>query len=174
MSEQKGKAAWVLTLLYVGFVVWSLYGAVVPVETYLFRMIHMAFIYALSFLVFPTSKEAGSWTRWLDLGLAILGVATIAYALIDLDQFVRRSTVPEPADFWLGIAAIILLVEISRRAVGMQFTWVLIGILLYAYLGDLIPGPLSHKGYDLDRIVGHEYMTLEGILGCHSPSASPS
>ena len=165
MSEQKGKAAWVLTLLYVGFVVWSLYGAVVPVETYLFRMIHMAFIYALSFLVFPTSKESGSWTRWLDIGLAILGVATIAYALIDLDQFVRRSTLPEPADFWLGIAAIILLVEISRRAVGMQFTWVLIGILLYTYLGHLIPGPLSHKGYDLDRIVGHEFMTLEGIFG---------
>jgi TRAP transporter 4TM/12TM fusion protein len=165
MSEQKGKAAWVLALLYVGFVVWSLYGAVVPVETYLFRMVHMAFIYALSFLVFPTSKEAGSWTRWLDIGLAILGVATIAYALIDLDQFVRRSTIPEPVDFWLGIAAIILLVEISRRAVGMQFTWVLIGILLYTYLGHLIPGPLSHKGYDLERIVGHEFMTLEGIFG---------
>ncbi|MCX5735581.1 MAG: TRAP transporter fused permease subunit [candidate division NC10 bacterium] len=165
MSEQKGKAAWVLALLYVGFVVWSLYGAVVPVETYLFRMVHMAFIYALSFLVFPTSKEAGSWTRWLDIGLGTLGVATIAYAMIDLDQFVRRSTVPESADFWFGIAAIILLVEISRRAVGMQFTWVLIGILLYTYLGHLIPGPLSHKGYDLDRIVGHEFMTLEGIFG---------
>jgi TRAP transporter 4TM/12TM fusion protein len=165
MAQLKGKAVWVLTLLYVGFVVWSLYGAVVPVETYLFRMVHMAFIYALSFLVFPTSKKAGSWTRWLDIGLAILGVATIAYALTDLDQFVRRSTVPEPADFWLGIAAIVLLVEVSRRAVGMQFTWVLIGVLLYTYLGYLIPGPLSHKGYDLDRIVGHSYMTLEGIFG---------
>jgi TRAP transporter 4TM/12TM fusion protein len=165
MPQLKGRAAWVLALLYVGFVVWSLYGAVVPVETYLFRMVHMAFIYALSFLVFPTSKDAGSWTRWLDKGLAILGVASIAYALIDLDQFVRRSTLPDPADFWLGLAAIILLVEISRRAVGMQFTWVLIGVLLYTYLGHLIPGPLSHKGYDLDRIVGHEYMTLEGIFG---------
>jgi len=165
MPQLKGRAAWVLSPLYVGFVVWSLYGAVVPVETYLFRMVHMAFIYALSFLVFPTSKEAGSWTRWLDKGLAILGVAAIAYALVDLDQFVRRSTLPDPADFWFGIAAIILLVEVSRRAVGMQFTWVLIGILLYTYLGHLIPGPLSHKGYDLDRIVGHEYMTLEGIFG---------
>lgn len=154
-----------MTLLYVGFVVWSLYGAVVPVETYLFRMVHMAFIYALAFLVYPTSKQAGSWTRWLDIGLAILGVASIAYAVLDLDQFIRRSTVPEPADFWLGIAAILLLVEISRRTVGMQFTWVLIGILLYSYLGHFIPGPLSHKGYDLDRIVGHTYMTLEGIFG---------
>ena len=165
MSEPKGRSTWVITLLYVGFVAWSLYGAVVPVETYLFRMVHMAFIYALAFLVFPTSKEAKGWTRWLDIGLAVLGVATIAYALLDMDQFVRRSTLPEPLDFWLGLAAILLLVEISRRTVGMQFTWVLIGILLYSYLGHWIPGPLSHKGYELDRIVGHNYMTLEGIFG---------
>lgn len=165
MSLLKGRAAWVLTLLYVGFVGWSLYGAVVPIETYAFRMVHMGFIYALSFLVYPISKKDGPRTRWLDIGLAILGVATVGYALTDLDQFVRRSTVPESADFWLGIAAIVLLVEISRRAVGMAFTLVLVGFLLYTFLGQFIPGPLSHKGYDLDRIVGHTYMTLEGIFG---------
>lgn len=165
MSQVKGRAAWVVTLLYVAFVGWSLYGAVVPIETYLFRMVHMAFIYALSFLVHPVSKRAAPWTRWLDIGLAILGVASIAYAFIDLDQFIRRSTVPEPADFYLGIAAILLLVEISRRVVGMEFTPVLVGFLLYTYFGRFIPGPLSHKGYDLDRIVGHTYMTLEGIFG---------
>ncbi|HYL81754.1 MAG TPA: TRAP transporter fused permease subunit [Candidatus Acidoferrum sp.] len=164
MSQLKARAAWVVTPLYVGFVGWSLYGAVLPVETYLFRMIHMAFIFALAFLVYPTSKQTGSWTRWLDIGLSILGVATIAYALLDLDQFVRRSTLPETADFWFGIVAIVLLVEISRRTVGMEFTLVLVGFLLYTYLGKFIPGPLSHKGYDLDRIVGHTYMTLEGIF----------
>jgi len=153
------------SVLYVAFVGWSLYGAVVPVETYLFRMVHMGFIYALSFLVYPSSKRSGSRLRWLDIALAILGVITIAYALTDLDQFVRRSTMPDPADFYLGIAAILLLVEISRRVVGMEFTLVLVAFLLYTYFGKYIPGPLSHKGYDLERIVGHQYMTLEGIFG---------
>jgi TRAP transporter 4TM/12TM fusion protein len=164
-AQQEDRTPRIVVLLYVGFVVWSLYGAVVPVETYLFRMVHMAFIYALAFLVYPTSKATPTRTRWLDIALALLGVATIAYALLDLDQFVRRSTVPEPADFWLGIAAILLLVEISRRTVGIEFTLVLVGFLLYTYFGQFIPGPLSHKGYDLDRIVGHSYMTLEGIFG---------
>ena len=165
MSQRNKQVSLVVTPLYVGFVAWSLYGAVVPIETYLFRMVHMAFIFALAFLVYPTSKGAGSRTRWLDVGLAILGVITIAYPLLDLDSFIRRSTLPEPIDFWLGIAAIVLLVEISRRTVGTAFTLVLVGFLLYTYLGKFIPGPLAHKGYDLDRIVGHSYMTLEGIFG---------
>jgi len=155
----------VVALLYVGFVGWSLYGAMVPVETYLFRMVHMAFIYALSFLVYPMAKDATPWARWMDISLAVLGVACIAYPFVDLDQFIRRSTLPEPADFWLGVVAIVLLVEISRRVVGGAFTLVLVGFLLYVYFGRFIPGPLSHKGYDLDRIVGHTYMTLEGIFG---------
>jgi TRAP transporter 4TM/12TM fusion protein len=152
-------------VLYVGFVAWSLYGAVVPIETYLFRMVHMGFIFALALLVHPVSKKAGAWSRWLDIGLALLGVATIAYALWDLDKFIRRSTLPNPTDFAMGIVAILLLVEISRRTVDTTFTLVLIGFLLYAYFGQYFPGPLSHKGYDLDRIVGHMYMTLEGIFG---------
>jgi len=97
--------------------------------------------------------------------LAALGAATIAYALLDVDEFIRRSTVPEPVDFFMGVAAIVLLVEISRRVVGNAFTLVLVGFLLYVYFGRFIPGPISHKGYDLDRIVGHMYMTLEGIFG---------
>jgi len=55
VSQPNRQAPLVVTLLYVGFVAWSLYGAVVPVETYLFRMVHMAFIFALAFLVYPTS-----------------------------------------------------------------------------------------------------------------------
>jgi TRAP transporter 4TM/12TM fusion protein len=154
-----------VSLLYVGFVAWSLYGAVVPIETYVFRMVHMGFIFALSMLVFPFSKKDKHWTKALDIGLALLGAATIVYALWDLDKFIRRSTVPNPTDFIMGVVAIVLLVEISRRAVDITFTLVLVGFLLYAYFGQYFPGPLAHKGYDLDRIVGHMYMTLEGIFG---------
>ena len=156
---------WIVSVFYVAFVAWSLYGAVFPVETYLFRMVHMGLIFILSFLVFPFSKTSGRWLGWVDILLAALGAATIAYALLDVDEFIRRSTVPEPVDFFLGVAAIVLLVEISRRVVGNAFTLVLVGFLLYAYFGRFVPGPLSHKGYDLDRIVGHMYMTLEGIFG---------
>ena len=165
MRKMQGKSAMAIGALYVGFVGWSLYGAIFPVETYIFRMVHMAFIFGLAFLVYPIRPNAGRWTLWLDLLLALLGVATIAYTFTDMDQFIRRSTLPEPLDLFFGLIAILLLLEISRRIVGNTFTAVVLGFLLYMYFGNYFPDVISHKSYDLDRIVGHMYMTLEGIFG---------
>jgi len=152
-------------VLYAGFVAWSLYGAIFLVETYIFRMFHMAFIFALAFLVYPMRPNASRWTRWLDLILALLGVAAIVYALWDLDTFIRRSTLPDPLDLFFGLIAILLLLEISRRIVDNTFTLVVLGFLLYMYFGNYFPDIISHKSYDIDRIVGHMVMTLEGIFG---------
>jgi TRAP transporter 4TM/12TM fusion protein len=165
MREFRGKVAIGIGIIYVAFVVWSLYGAMMPVETYLFRMVHLGFIYALAFPVYPLSKKQDRWTRWLDIAFAILGVLAIAYALVDLDAFIRRSTLPDPPDLFFGLAAILLLIELSRRVVGNTFTFVLIGFLLYIFFGPYFPGPIAHKGYDIDRLVGHMFMTLEGIFG---------
>ncbi len=165
MREFHGKTAIAVGFLYVGFVGWSIYGALWPVETYAFRMIHMAFIFGLAFIVYPIRRDSGRWTLWVDLPLALLGVAAIAYAFIDTDQFIRRSTLPEPLDLLFGIVAILLLLEISRRIVDNTFTLVVVGFLIYMYFGNYFPDVISHKGYDLDRIVGHMYMTLEGIFG---------
>jgi TRAP transporter 4TM/12TM fusion protein len=165
MREFREKSAIAVGLLYCGFVGWSLYGAIWPVETYAFRMVHMAFIFALAFLVYPLWEKAPGWTLWLDVILALLGVASIAYAFTDMDQFIRRSTLPEVPDLIFGLAAILFLLEISRRIVGQTFTWVVVGFLLYTLFGNYFPDVISHKGYELDRMVGHMYMTLEGIFG---------
>jgi TRAP-type uncharacterized transport system fused permease subunit len=136
MRKMQGKSAKAIGALYVGFVGWSLYGAIWPVETYIFRMVHMAFIFGLAFLVYPVRPNAGRWTLWLDLLLALLGVATIAYTFTDMDQFIRCSTLPEPLDLFFGLIAILLLLEISRRIVGNTFTAVVLGFLLYMYFGN--------------------------------------
>ena len=165
MRENLGRSAIAMGILYTAFVGWSLYGAVIPVETHAFRMVHLGFIFALGFLAYPVAPNAARWSVWVDLGLAALGVASIVYALFDLDQFIRRSTLPDPLDVFFGIVAILLLLELSRRVVDNTFTLVVLGFLLYTYFGHYLPGALSHRGYEIDRIVGHMYMTLEGIFG---------
>jgi TRAP-type uncharacterized transport system fused permease subunit len=42
---------------------------------------------------------------------------------------------------------------------------VVIAFIVYAFIGPILPRPWTHRGYDLGRIVGHMYMTLEGIFG---------
>jgi TRAP-type uncharacterized transport system fused permease subunit len=37
--------------------------------------------------------------------------------------------------------------------------------LVYAYIGPSLPAPWTHRGYDLERIIGHMYTTLEGVFG---------
>jgi TRAP transporter 4TM/12TM fusion protein len=159
-----GPAAVILGILSVAFIGWSIYGAIVPVETYIFRMVHLAFIFLLAFLMFPYSNKAPEGTKWLDLFLGLLGVATIVWAMIDTDAFIRRSTMPKPLDVIMGIIAIVLMLEVSRRTAGNVFTAVVLFFLLYTLYGNYFPG-FSHKGYDLDRTIGHMYMTLEGLLG---------
>ncbi len=161
---QEMKATVVKGLLF-AFVAWSVYGAAATVETYAFRMVHVAFILALGFLVLPSGVKSGKWPAGIDAFLAALGVAAIGYGLFDLDQFIRRSTLPETWDLLFGLMMIAMLVELSRRSVGRTFTYVLAGFLLYACFGKYLPGPIAHKGYDLDRIVGHMTMTLEGVFG---------
>lgn len=165
-SKLKGKLyPFVTGLLYVLFVGWSLYGAVRPIETYKFRLIHLGFVLLLVALTYPVSEKAKKWRWFVDLPLALAGILVVYYPLRNLDAFLRRSTIPNALDVAMGIVAILLLIEFSRRVVGNAFTLVLIFFLLYDLFGYYIPGGLGHKGYGLDRIVGHMYMTLEGILG---------
>lgn len=165
-SKLKGKIFPFITgLLYIAFVGWSLYGAVRPIETYKFRIIHLGFILVLVALTYPVSKKAKKWRWAVDLPLALAGFLAIYYPLRDLDSFLRRSAVPNAVDVAMGLIVILLLLEFSRRVVGNTFTFVLIFFLLYDLFGYYVPGGLGHKGYSLDRIVGHMYMTLEGVLG---------
>jgi TRAP transporter 4TM/12TM fusion protein len=165
LREYHGPAAVIVGILSVAFIGWSIYGAIVPVETFVFRMVHLAFILLLAFLMFPYSNNAPEWTKWLDLVLGLVGVATMAYAMFDIDAFIRRSTMPDPPDIVMGVIAIVLVLEVSRRTAGNVFTVVVAFFLFYTLYGNYFPSIFAHKGYHFDRTIGHMYMTLEGLLG---------
>jgi TRAP transporter 4TM/12TM fusion protein len=165
MRKFQGKTAVLICMGYAAFVCWSIYGAIVPVETHTFRMVHVAFIFGLAFLTHPIHPNAGRGWMWTDTALAALGVATIVYPLTHLDLFLRESTLPGPLDVFFGVVAILMLLELSRRLVDKTFALVVVAFMLYCYFGRYLPGVIAHRGYPVDRIVGHMYMTLEGIFG---------
>jgi len=165
MRTFRGTTAVLIGVLYAAFVCWSIYGAIVPIETHSFRLVHVGFIFALAFLTYPVRPGAGRGWMGPDAMLAALGVATIVYPLTHLDLFLRSSTLPDPLDVFFGITAILMLLELSRRLVDKTFALVVMAFMLYCYFGRYLPGVFAHRGYPIDRIVGHMYMTLEGIFG---------
>jgi TRAP-type uncharacterized transport system fused permease subunit len=68
-------------------------------------------------------------------------------------------------DKFFGIISILLILEATRRTSGWIMPAIVIMFIIYAFIGPNLPNPWTHRGYDIDRIVGHIYMTLEGIFG---------
>ncbi len=155
----------VITVLAVGMSGFAIYSSIFPVTTQILRGVHVAFLLALSFLYYPFSKRFKSKITLFDIVLALAGIGAIAYMLVDFEQFIYRAVTPEQWDIICGVAFILLILEATRRSSGWIMPVTCVIFLLYAYFGPWLPAPWTHRGYDIERIVGHMYMTLEGIFG---------
>ncbi len=142
-----------------------LYAAIGIIMTQVLRGIHVMFVLFLSFLVFPSFQRFKNRIIWYDFVLSFLGIVVIVYVLIDFDAFIYRSVIPNFWDKFFGIILILLVLEATRRTTGLIMVGVVLAFLVYAFIGPVLPNPWTHRGYDIDRIVGHMYMTLEGIFG---------
>jgi TRAP transporter 4TM/12TM fusion protein len=142
-----------------------LYAAVGIIMTQMLRGIHVMFVLFLSFLVFPSLKRFKNRIIWYDYILALLGIVVIVYMLVDFDDFIYRSVVPNIWDKLFGVILILLVLEATRRTTGWIMPAIVIAFIIYAFVGPQLPAPWTHRGYDIDRLVGHMYMTLEGIFG---------
>lgn len=160
-----GKMDVFITVVAVVMSLVHLYAAIGIIMTHALRGIHVMFVLFLSFLVFPSFKRFKNRIIWYDYILALLGVAVIVYMLADFDQFIYRSVIPNFWDKFFGIILILLVLETTRRTTGLIMPGIVIAFIVYAFVGPMLPNPWTHRGYDIDRIVGHMYMTLEGIFG---------
>ena len=142
-----------------------LYAAYSIVPTQTLRPVHVAFVLVLSFLIFPVSRRFRHRVMWWDWLAAAAAVLVVAYMLQGGDDFTDRNTMPETTDMLLGVVLIVLILEAMRRTSGWIMPVVSVAFLVYALVGPWLPAPWTHKGYDVGRLVGHMYMTLEGIFG---------
>jgi len=157
-------AAFVATLA-VGMSVFHLYTAYAIVRPEHLRSIHVALVLFLTFLIFPVARRYRHRVMWWDWVLAAAGIGTAAYLIIGGDGFFDRSIVPNDWDIVFGVTLALLVLEAMRRTTGWIMPFVTFCFLLYAFFGEYLPAPWTHKGYELPRMVGHMYMTLEGIYG---------
>jgi TRAP transporter 4TM/12TM fusion protein len=154
-----------LVLVAVAMSLYHLYAAYGIVTTNTLRYVHVGFMLFLVFALFPATRGRRNRFSWIDLALGLLGIVTVAYAILGGDDFQDRSTMPNQLDLFMGVALVLLVLEAARRSTGWIMPFVCVLFLVYAAVGPQLPAPWTHRGYDLGRLVGTMYMTLEGVFG---------
>ncbi len=139
------------------------------------RSIHLAFGLLLGFLMFPAAWESGgAWRSWITVGLGALAFAICSYGFVAYDGIVSRDGVllevpiagyDFPLEALLGGAGILLLLEATRRSVGLPLVIVCIVFLLYSIFGQSMPDVISHKGVSLERLIGYQWLSSEAVFG---------
>lgn len=130
------------------------------------RSVHLAFALALAFIAFP-ARAASPHHRVpaVDWGLAALAAAAAAYICVFQADLAERSGAPILADIVFGVAGLVLLLEATRRSLGLPLVIIASVFILYSFIGPWLPGVISHKGASLAKVVTHQWLTSEGVFG---------
>lgn len=159
MGWLAGVLAFVLSAL-------ALYWTQYSIGTTAYRAMFLGLVLALSFLLYPAWQKGRYRDKvWIvDWLLIAVGTAALVYLATHIEEVKTRATRPEEIEVWLGIGLIVCVLEATRRTTGWALPLITIGFLIYAFAGPYMPEPFDHRGYKIARIVGQNYLTLEGIF----------
>ncbi len=137
------------------------------------RAIHLGFALTLAFLIYPASK--GKKISIIDIIISLLGAFSCLYIYFFYDQLVDRGGVllninitenfNLPVELIIGSFGILVLLEATRRVIGLPLVIIAISFLLFSYFGRYAPEIISHGGLSLNRLVGFQWLDQEAIFG---------
>ena len=143
----------------------SIFGAY---EAYLQKNIHLGLVLPLAFILFPLNKKAPMQS--VPLYDWILGAAAMLpslYVVLNYEDITMRIVQVDPVtqvQFILGILLFALLMEGTRRVVGLPLTIIACLFTSYMYFGDKLPGVMEGLSFPLSEVVEQIYLTDEGIF----------
>ena len=137
------------------------------------RALHLGFALLLAFLIFPYGR--GKKVNFIDILIAITGAVCCLYIYVFYDQLVDRGgillkinfsdDITIPVELILGIVGILILLEATRRVIGVPLVVIAVCFLLFSYFGQYAPDIISHGGLSLKRLVGFQWFDQEAIFG---------
>ena len=136
------------------------------------RAIHLGFALLLAFLIFPISRSKK--ISFFDTLIAIIGAFCCLYIYLYYDQLVDRGGIllkidligfKFPLELIIGIVGILILLEATRRVIGIPLVIIAVLFLLFSYFGKYAPEIISHGGLSLKRLIGFHWFDQEAIFG---------
>ncbi|PIE43603.1 MAG: C4-dicarboxylate ABC transporter [Gammaproteobacteria bacterium] len=130
------------------------------------KFIHLSFALFLAFAAFPALKsKVGKAVSLYDWGLALLAASSVLYLLVFRNDLAGRAGAPLTMDVVFAIIGMMLLLEATRRALGLPLMIVAAVFLIYTFGGPYMPDVIAHKGASLNKTMSHQWLTTEGVFG---------
>lgn len=143
---------------------------VVIATFHVFMAVALAYVFDLD--------ASGVKRVWLHRLIALIGAGlslsiAVLYQL-EIPRLERRLEMIDPVypvDLFMHIAGVLLILDASRRAVGMSLVTVVAAFLFYAYFGNIFPGWLAFPGFSVQSQAELISMQTSGIFGVTASAA---
>ncbi|MCF3942932.1 TRAP transporter permease [Oceanobacillus alkalisoli] len=169
--ENIGKWAWIVTFLGVALTAFHLYmGYFGNLPSQQQGAVHLGTALGIIFLLFPAKsglQKIQKTIPWYDVLLAFFAMYVTYHKVIFFDSILEsRIAGYSMPDTIISILGILLLLEATRRTVGLPIVIVASVTILYALFGNFIPTQiLSHPGFAVDRLATDLWYKESGVFG---------
>lgn len=167
-AQDNRLATFLFSLFSVGLLIFTYYSAAIaPMPAFVQRAVHLAFIICLCSLVYPSGLRLFARHPRIDEGLNLLMMGIGVFCLFYLVFSWKRLYTSEIGLFDQAVALLVILIvlEITRRSIGMTLVLIVLFGVAYAMLGPHLPEIISHRGYSLKRILSQIAVGTEGLFG---------
>ncbi|MFV0491419.1 MAG: TRAP transporter permease [Pseudorhodobacter sp.] len=129
------------------------------------RALHVGFLMLLGFPLLASTKSDRPALHALGWLMALLGVAVALYQWWEYVPLLMRAGDPLPMDTVMGVIALIGVFAAAWALMGPALPIISGAFLAYCLLGQYLPRPFNHRGYDFSQVIDHMAYGTEGIYG---------
>ncbi len=130
------------------------------------RSVHLAFALFLAFLSYPAfSSSPQNRIPLNDWALALLGVFFGGYYFFFYQHISTMTGQPTMLDLGAGVFGIILLLEATRRTLGLPLAVIAVSFLAFNVAGPYLPQMIAHNANTLPIIMKQQWLSTEGVFG---------
>ncbi len=157
----------IATIVCVFGVVFQLYNAGFGAMTEIqLRAFHWMYIGFLGFLLYGVNPSRHTEKIPLyDIVFALMTAGCCIYLFFSWDRIARNFGFITTTDTIVGIILVLLVLELTRRAIGMPLVMISLLFLAYAFLGGHLSGIFASKNFTLNQVVRTLFASTDGIFG---------
>ena len=119
-------------------------------------------------------RESDQQINFIDYFFVVLSIIATFYIVIDYEGLVYRQGILATVNFLglniryemiLGAVGMLLLLEATRRAIGLPLVCIAVIFLIFSIFGKQMPDLIAHAGLSITRLVGYHWLGGEAIFG---------